>query len=193
MTLERDELYEKNIALQSSCAYANEIQEVLDFKNRYEGYQVAIAHILTRHISRDGHYLLVDAGENKHIKVGMPVVYKNILLGRVAEVWPQYSKVILTTDRACKVAAVCVETNVHGIHEGMNTTQETSLAHVSHLLQLKDNDLIISSGEGLIFPRGFALGTIEHFELAGLHYKVTVRPLLDIHCLDYCSILQKVM
>ena len=186
--LERDELYAENVALKTTGVYAEQIKELLEFKERYEQDQI-IAHILLRHIGKDAHYILVDAGEKKGIAVDMPVIYKNNLLGRVVEVWPWYSKVILTTDATCKVSAECTDTKIRGIHQGDNKTQQTLLTHVSHLLQLKKNDLIISSGEGLIFPRGFALGNIEDFEVQGLQYKITIRPPLSIHCLDCCAIL----
>jgi rod shape-determining protein MreC len=188
--LERDELYAQNVALQTELDYASKIKELLLFKKRYASHNQLIVRILLRHISDDAHYVLVDAGEDKKITPDMPVIYKNSLIGRVTEVWPHYSKVVLTTDATCKVAAECLRTKIRGIHQGMNTTQETGLAHVSHLLKLEKNDLLVSSGEGLIFPRGFSLGIIEDCKVNGLTYAVKVRPPFSIHAIDCCSIVR---
>jgi rod shape-determining protein MreC len=68
---------------------------------------------------------------------------------------------------------------------------QTAFMHVSHLAQLKEDDLIISNGKGLIFPRGFGLGRISAFHEDGLHYAVTVKPLLDLSTIDYCYLIKK--
>jgi rod shape-determining protein MreC len=178
------------VTLSAQLMHSQETQELLEFKSRYETEHMVLAHIIQRHISRDSHYILIDAGADKGIDKDMVAVYKNCLVGRVVQVYQHYSKIMLLTDKNCKVSAVCCATNVHGIHEGCNRTK-TKLAHVSHLLQLQDQDLILSSGEGLVFPKGFGLGYIQKFELNGIEYAVTVAPLFDIHCIDYCFVIKK--
>jgi rod shape-determining protein MreC len=184
-------LIEKNICLQASDKFAQETEELITFKKRYEGEQGFLVSVLLKHIADDQHYMLVDAGRDKGIVPDMVAVYKNCLIGKVIEVYETYSKILLITDRTCKVAAVCVGSNVHGIHEGTNSTNSSNLAHVSHLLQLQENDLVISSGEGLVFPKGFGLGTIDHFEPEGIHYHVILKPLCSIYCIEYCYLLAK--
>ena len=67
----------------------------------------------------------------------MIAVFKDCLVGRVVEVYPYYSKVILITDPTCKVAAICTSTNVKGIHEGMLSLTTTKLSFVNHLEEVK--------------------------------------------------------
>jgi cell shape-determining protein MreC len=61
---------------------------------------------------------------------------------------------------------------------------------VSHLDTLKEGDLVISQGEGLIFPRGFGLGRVKSYELDGVQYHVTIEPLLDVSTLTFCLLLK---
>lgn len=189
LTVEKEELLAEHIKLQSSLAFVRDSNELVEYQKRFDLHNAYLAHILLKHLADDAHYILIDGGQNKGIAVDMVAVYKNNLIGRVTHVYPYYSKVLLATDRTCKVAAVCVHTNVHGIHEGLNTTESSFLNHVSHLVQLQEQDLVISSGEGLVFPQGFALGSITKAEPNGMYYNVTVKPLYNVHCIDYCLIL----
>lgn len=172
--------------------YMRGIEELLAFKRRYELHRAHCVQILSKTISEQSHTLLIDAGSLRGIQVDMIALYNNVLLGRVIEVYPDYSKVVLVSDRGCKVAAYCCATGANGIHEGCNGTT-TLLSKVSHLEKVDEQDLVISSGEGLIFPQGFALGRITSREKHELFYTITVCPLIDIAKLSYCMIISKDM
>ena len=139
----------------------------------------------------DEHFFLIDLGKHKDIVVNMAVVYKNCLVGKVVEVYPFYSKVLLITDPMCKVASYCSKTGAAGIYQGTRKLDFGSLTHVDHLAKLKVDDQLFSSGEGLIFPRGFCIGEIDTFRDTGVHYEVTVKLLVDLTKLSYCYVLQK--
>lgn len=186
-----ENLLAQNIELTQLDRYNVESKDLYDFSLRYKSEKAVISQILLKHFDATSHYYYVDAGSNKGINVDMCVVYKNCLIGRISEVYPYYSKVILITDRTCKIAAYCSATGVQGIHQGDNDLSATTLSFVNHLETLKKEDMIISSGEGLVFPRGFGIGTIKHYEINGFHYKVSVEPLIDLKSLTYCLIIQK--
>lgn len=187
---EHQELFAKNIEIQSAIAYFDECKELIDFKKRYSG-QAIVAQILMKNFSENMHFMFVDAGSVRGIKPDMVVVYKNCLVGRVTHVYPYYSQVLLITDPTCKIASQTCTTKAQGIHEGLCKLHETKLTFVSHLEQLKQDDLIISTGEGLVFPKGYGIGKIKSFELDGFHYRVIVEPLLDLSSLKNCSIIEK--
>ena len=188
---ERNELLKKTIEYKSARNYVADSAECLEFKKRYASENAFVAQVLLKNLSDQGHYLYLDAGENRAIQKDMVVVYDNSLVGRVSEVYPHYSKVLLVTDKECHVAASCSETGARGIHSGLNSTTETVLEFVSHLDVLHEGDLLLSHGEGLIFPRGFALGKVKSYELQGVQYRVTIEPLIDLNKLTHCLILLK--
>ncbi|MFI5332984.1 MAG: rod shape-determining protein MreC [Candidatus Babeliales bacterium] len=188
---ERDALLAQTIELKSLLYYSDEIKELVDFKKQYEYEDALLVPVLVRNMSDQSHFFLVDGGENKGIEKNMIAVYSNGLIGKVEEVYPQYSKVVLITDRLCKVAATCIATNTCGIYEGCNDERVGLLNRVSHLDTVQEGDLVISSGQGLVFPRGFALGTIKKYTQDGLTYHVELEPLFDLASLNYCFILAK--
>lgn len=188
---ERNELLKKVIEYKSIRNYGMDAAECLEFKKRYAPEATFVAQILLKNLSEQGHYFYIDAGEHRGIAKDMVVIYDNSLLGRVSEVYQHYSKVLLVTDKECHVAASCSETGARGIHSGLNSSTGTVLEFVSHLDTLKEGDLLISYGEGLIFPRGFALGRVKSFELDGVQHRVTIEPLLDLNKLTHCLVLLK--
>jgi rod shape-determining protein MreC len=181
----------ESIELQSLISCFEDTKELIDFKKRYSVDESQMVHIIARHFEPQTHYFIIDAGQSKGIVPGMVAVFKDCLVGKVAEVYPWYSKVVLVTDSSCKVGAYCAKSKAGGIYEGANQEWQAHLTHISHLSQLQEKDLILSSGEGLVFPRGFGLGTIKEFSQDGLFYTITLEPLLDLRSLNYCYVIQK--
>ncbi len=184
-------LMAKNIELNGVNEYTDAIVEILNFKKKYATSEACLAQIIMKQFTSYEQSFLVDCGSLHGVTQDMVAVYKNCLVGRIVQVYPAYSKVILITDNSCKVAVYCRQSKAHGIHEGCHMLTTTLLQFVSHLHQLKENDLIISSGEGLIFPQGFGLGHLESYTIDGLYYKISVKPLLNFSELDYCYLIKK--
>lgn len=191
MKAHNDELQAQVARLQAEQGYVQDTKELRDFRLRYQTNNALLTQILVRHISPQMHWVILDAGETKGVKKNMVAVYKEHLLGRIIEVYPYYSKLLLITDRTCKVSAYCATTKATGIHEGVNSLEAASLAHMSHLAYVESGDLILSTGEGLIFPRGFALGRVTAFIKKDLFYEITTQPLIDIRAISYCYLIQK--
>lgn len=188
---ENEQLRNQTIELQSTVDYCQDIQELARFKDRYSAKTMVNAQILSRQLSEAGHYCWIDAGLSHGIAPNMIAVYKGCLLGRVCEVYPWFSKLELITDKSCKIAAHGLLSKASGIYQGTNSESLAQLNHVSHLATLQDNDVLISSGEGLVFPRGFGLGKIKRFHVDGLFYHIDVQPLIDVRAVSHCYIIQR--
>lgn len=188
---DRGHLLAENIKLKALLNYQKSLHELLDFKQRYRTDYAIAAQVLLKHFDDAHHFYFIDKGSRHTIAQDMMVVYKNCLVGRIVEVYPWYSKVLLITDHTCKIPALCASTGARGIYQGLNKLDKTHLEFVSHLETIKKGDMILSHGEGLVFPKGFALGCIASAEKDGLHYQITVRPLIDLKEIEQCYIIQK--
>lgn len=186
-----DEIFAENIALKAMHCYAEETSELRDFKKRYMLNKGHTAQVLARHFSENSHFFLVDAGASHGIKKDMVAIYCNAIVGRVTQVYPWYSKVCLITDVDCKVASVCSKKGATGIHEGINDIRYTVIRYMSHLEAVDINDVVFSSGDGLVFPKGFALGNIVSADKGDLFYTIVVRPIVDFQTLHYCMLIAK--
>jgi len=185
---ERDQLQANVIAMKAELDYLEAIKELIVFKERYHIQDAIVTQIIAKHFSDDSHYFLVDAGQKRGVVRDMIALFNNCLLGRVVEVYPLYSKVVAITDKGCNIAVYCAQTKTVGIHEGKNNLQASTLKFVSHLKEIKEGDYLLSSGEGLIFPRGFGVGRIVSFESDNLFYTIKVKPLVDLNEIEYCSL-----
>ena len=188
---DRDAVIAQNVELNGMISFAQDVKELVEFKQQYNFDDAHLAEVLVKNFSDQSHYFLIDKGANAGIQKDMAVIYKNALIGKVHEVYPYYSKVLLVSDKSCKVAAYCAQSKATGIYEGCNGYRAASLNHVSHLCQLEVGEMILSSGDGLIFPRGFGLGKIKTFQTDGLFHKVIVEPLIDLRAVNHCYVVQK--
>lgn len=186
-----EKLCAENSALKALCLYANETSELRAFNKRYALQNGHMAQILARHFSATKQFFLVDVGSSQGIKKDMVALYGNNIVGRVAQVYPWYCEVCLVTDADCKVAGSFAQSKASGIHEGCNDTAKTVVRYVSHLDSVNVGDTVLSSGEGLVFPKGFALGKIIAADKGELFYDITVKPLLDFQTLRYCTLIAK--
>ena len=186
-----EELQARLITIQDYVRYSTDIQELRAYAHRYDNCVQIAAQILVRNFDEESHFMLIDAGSRKGVTVDSAVVYKNCLIGRITHVYPAYSRVLLITDKRCSLGAYCATTGAKGVHEGINNRMATELNFVNHLDTINKNDLVLSVGEGSVFPRGFGLGRIVSFQLNGFYYSITLEPLIDIAQLSYCSVIQK--
>ena len=65
------------------------------------------------------------------------------------------------------------------------------MRYVSHLEAVNVGDDVFSSGEGLVFPKGFALGKVTAADKGDLFYTITIQPALDFQALRYCTLVAK--
>jgi len=178
----------QNIQLKATLHYDNLSKELRDFQQRYNLSHMILAKILVKNITDDEHYFLVNKGLNDGIKKDMTAIYKFQLIGKVTEVFDNYCKILLITDQMCKVAAYTNQTSSQGIVRGQNNIDRCTMNYVSHLFKIIDQDLVISSGKGLVFPEGFCLGKIVYHEIKekSLYHDVELEPLVNIQALEYC-------
>ncbi|KKQ49015.1 MAG: Cell shape-determining protein MreC [candidate division TM6 bacterium GW2011_GWF2_38_10] len=190
LKIDHDTMRMINIELASLVHYDTMSKELCEFKERYATHTMKLAKILVKNITDTEHYFLLDKGSKDGIQKNMVALYKHQILGKISEVYPAYSKVLLITDQNCKVAAYTQQTNAQGIVRGQNNKNRCNMGYVSHLYDVVDNDLVISSGQGLIFPEGFCLGKVQFHELKekSLYHEIEVEPLIDLTKIDHCLI-----
>ncbi len=182
------DLLNQNIQLKATLHYDNLSKELRDFQQRYNQTNMMLAKILVKNITSDEHYFLVNKGLHDGVKKDMIAVYKFQIVGKVTDVFNNYCKVLLITDQMCKVAAYTNQTASQGILRGQNSIDRCTMNYVSHLFKVVDHDLVLSSGQGLVFPEGFCVGRIVHHELKekSLYHTIEVEPIVNLQAIDFC-------
>ena len=188
-----EDLVSENIMLKALIQYDKQSKDLVDFLHRYNLEDNIFAKILVKNIDASEHYFLINRGTRDGIKKDMVALYKFQIVGRISMVFDRYSKVILITDQNCKIGAYATNTNALGITQGSNTINTFSLNYVSHLQTIETDDLVLSNGQGLIFPEGFCLGKVISHSLKekALYHDVTIQPLIDLKKLKFCMIVDQ--
>jgi rod shape-determining protein MreC len=181
-------LLHENIKQQASRHYFEQNKELVEFGQRYNLSDKIMAKILIRTIAEQEHSVIINRGARDGVKKDMIALDKFQIVGRVSQVFDYYSKLLLITDQNCKIAAYTNNTNASGIVHGQNNIRRCKLNYVSHLFKIEINDLVLSSGQGLIFPEGFCLGRIVQHSLKEkeLYHNVDIEPLINLETLRFC-------
>lgn len=101
---------------------------------------------------------LIDVGAEQGVRVGHPVMSETGLIGRVTGVSRGVSRVMLLSDVASRTPVLVDRTDARAILTG-DGGPDPRLAYLRGRDTVKDGDLILSSGDGGVFPRGLPVGT----------------------------------
>ncbi len=103
--------------------------------------------------------ILLNVGESKGVRVGLPVMTGEGLVGRVVHVGARTSRVLLLTDINARTPVVIGDPPVRAILAGDNRDNPT-LKFIDGDVVLEAGALIVTSGHGGVFPPGLPVGVI---------------------------------
>ena len=101
---------------------------------------------------------LANAGSEKQVKAGNPVMSENGLVGRVIGVTVGASRVLLLTDTASRTPVMIDRNNSRAILTG-DGGPNPRLDYLRGRDPVKEGDRILTSGDGGVLPRGLPVGT----------------------------------
>ena len=142
-----EELKKENEALKSALS----IELNKDFK-------LAEAQIISKDISQD--FIMLDKGSNDGIEKNMPVITaQKVLIGKISEVFGNYSKAMLISNKKCSFDAQIKERNVSGIIKGKGN-MEVFFDLIPQDKEVSKDDVIVSSSLAGFFPSNLLVGQI---------------------------------
>ena len=100
---------------------------------------------------------LIDAGADKKINFGNPVITDQGLVGRIVGVSPHVSRVLMITDVTSHIPIMVMRTDARAMMDG-DGGGYPKLDFVRGKDAVKKGDQILTSGDGGIFPRGLPIG-----------------------------------
>ncbi len=100
---------------------------------------------------------LIDAGSEKHIAFGNPVITDQGLVGRVVGISTNVSRVLMVTDIASHVPVMIMRSDGRAMMSG-DGGGYPKLEWVRGQDTVRAGDQILTSGDGGVFPRGLPVG-----------------------------------
>jgi len=127
---------------------------------------------------------VLDAGAAAGVQVGDPVMSEHGLVGRIVGVAPHASRVLMLTDVESRTPVLVDRTNARAMLTG-DGGPNPRLEYIRGQDPVKEGDVLLTSGDGGVFPRGLPVGVAAK-DLRGAW---RVRLYSDLTPIDYVRIL----
>ncbi|HEY7403740.1 MAG TPA: rod shape-determining protein MreC [Candidatus Angelobacter sp.] len=144
--------------LRQDADQAKRLQTVLDFKERYVARTIA-AQVIGTSGTEQSRIIIVDKGAHDGIKPDMAVITPDGIVGKVKEVFPLSSQVLLISDHDSGAGAILENTRLQGIVKG-SPSGELQINDVMSDEKVEAGEHVITSGGDRIFPKGLSVGTV---------------------------------
>ena len=171
---ENQQLREEIKALKSQLADAkateeeNErFREYLDIKKTYKDLEFVEGLIIGSGSDNCTTFFTLNKGETDGIKIGMPIIVKEGLVGSVCEVGDTWCRVRTLPESSSSVGAYISRSGEVGLVEGdisLKDEKTCALNYLSEDADVEIGDLVYTSGEGGIYPRDLYIGQVVSVE-----------------------------
>jgi rod shape-determining protein MreC len=163
-----------------------ELQRLLDLKQRFD-LETTGASVIGEGISNFEWAVTIDRGSADGVTLDMPVIAADGLVGRVVQVSPSSSKVMLITDPDSRVGVKLAGSGERGLLLG-GRGDELRLDLINPDTEVLPAEPVLTSGyQGSLFPPGIPIGQVSRATPADVELTrpVFVRPYVDFSRLDY--------
>lgn len=194
---ENEELKKKNIELENKLIeydnFKNEnerLSKILEFKNQRSDYNYVGAHIIGK---SGGSFLdgyIIDKGQKDGIEKEMVVIAADGLVGQVTSVNSNWSIVQSIVNENIAVHAIVESTRESsGIVKGYKDSNNNLLAKLWFLpinSEIKEGDVITTSGLGRLYPKDIRIGKVISVEedKVKVNKNAIIQPFVDFNKLE---------
>lgn len=178
-----DNLTLQNTLLSEKVNQSDRLNALLKFNETYD-FSTIGANVIG---SSDGYikHMMIDRGKNDGVKKDDPVIGFHGLIGRVATVYPNTADVDVILNISSNVSVINSRTRAVGILRG-DGKGNLFVDYYDRLDDARNGDLFITSGRGLLFPKGIPVGKVSNIvkEQTGLFQKIYINQSEDFYKLE---------
>ncbi|WP_260737162.1 rod shape-determining protein MreC [Tunturiibacter lichenicola] len=172
-------------AFAEDAMQGHRLQALLDFQQHYVATTVAAQVIGTsgNDLSR---VIYIDKGSKDGLKVDQAVITPDGIVGKLRDVFPHTSQVLLINDQTSGAGVLLATTRIRAILRG-STTGQILINNLTPDDRIKPGEQVLSSGGDQVYPRGLPVGTIESIKIDPDHQPYTLiqlRPAANLNQLE---------
>jgi len=162
------------------------LRKLLGLRQKHSDFKFESAEVIARDASNWASSVTISAGESVGVEVGDCVVSaEGFLVGFVSEVGLNWSTVTSLVDTDMEAGAIVERSHVEGIAEGDFSLMQESSLKMTYLSRGSDiiiGDLVLTSGEGGVFPKDLVIGTVTQVltEQTGISEYAVIRPSVSL-------------
>lgn len=148
-------LTEQNLRLRELLNSADQLEE-----------QVLVGELLGVDPDPQSHRLLINRGSRDGVYVGQPVLDARGVMGQVVEVMPFSARILLITDATHSLPVQVHRNGLRTIVSGTGHPDQMELRYVTDISDIKEGDLLVTSGMGQRFPAGYPVAVVTEVKRA---------------------------
>jgi rod shape-determining protein MreC len=148
----------EQVRLRASAEQTRGLQALLEFKERYVGQTVA-AQVIGSSGSDLSHMISIDKGSSDGIKPDMAVITPDGIVGKVKDVFPLSSQVLMITDRDSGAGVILESSRLQGDLKGTGQS-DLQVKYIMSDEKVDVGEQVVTSGGDRIFPKGLPVGTV---------------------------------
>ena len=162
----KSQLLQADVSLQTLAALQQENQRLRNLLQATAkmGGRVSVAVILSADLDPFRHLIVIDKGTHDGVYEGQTVLDAYGIVGQVTRADLLASEVTLVSDPSQAIQVEVNRTGLRTLAEGSADLTELSLPYVTNDADIKQGDLLVSSGLGGHYPQGYPVGVITQFE-----------------------------
>lgn len=170
--------------LREDALASRRLEQLLGIRPLAPGRALAVR-VIARDPARWFSTVLIDRGARDGISRNDPVISADGLVGRVIEVTPTASRVLLISDSRSAVGVIVQRSRDAGVVEGKGGAA-LQLNYLSREATVRAGDLVVTSGLGGVFPRGLVIGKVARIvrEEGALLQEAVVEPAAPLDRLE---------
>lgn len=154
-----------------------------------EEFTLIFGQVTGKNISEDS--LIVNRGAKEGLRVNLPVVTEQkVLVGKVEEVFENFSRVQLISNKKPSFDARLLGREIQGLIKGHGNLKVT-LDLVPQYEEVKEGELLVTTALGGIFPSGLLVGYVKSVKRSDVEpfQQIEITPAFDLKQLDYLFII----
>lgn len=178
-SLQNTELLRENSQLRQSLAWQKQTP-----------WKLKLVRVIARDPANWWRTILIDAGKNQGVREDLPVLTSEGLVGRVAAVGANRSRVLLLGDPNLRIGALVQDKDEREngiiISSSGPLDQMVAFQYFSRNRVIKPGQAVITSGDGGVFPKGILIGQIVDIRSnsAGLSTEARVKVAANLNSLE---------
>lgn len=174
------------------------LKEELELQATLTEYKKILGTVISRNPDRWLDTLIIDRGSMDGLEVGMSVLGDKGLIGRISEVNPTSSKVMLLTNEGQHAiqtsAEILTEDDevVHGIISHFDyESQQLIMDRITSEATIEKGMIVSTSGLGGVVPRGLLIGEVDKVTMDehGLGQQIFIDPAADFDKIRFVTII----
>jgi len=150
----------EQVRLMEDANQARRLQLLLGFKEKYIS-QTLPAQVISTTGSEFSRGIYIDKGAHDGVKVDMPVITPEGILGKILRVYPATSLVLEVNDPSSGIGVILEKSRLQGILKGDSTgTGELQIHYIMSDERVEVGEHVFTSGGDRIFPKGLPVGVV---------------------------------